>query len=139
MRSRKWLAILSAGLMMGAFVTVAPAKKPRSISGGQWGGPHIQMQVANGSATIEYDCATGTISGPLRIDSRGRFSLLGKHVREHGGPIRMGEDRSGVPARYTGWTDGKTMKLTVTLVNTKADLGTFELTHGSAGRVFKCR
>ena len=139
MRSRKFLFSLSAGLIIGAFVTLAVAKRPRSIANGQWGGPHIQMQVANGSATIEYDCANGTISGPLRVDSRGRFSLLGKHVREHGGPIRMGEDRSGVPARYTGWTDGKTLKLTVTLVNNKTKLGTFELTRGSAGRVFKCR
>jgi hypothetical protein len=139
MRSRKLFVILTAGLMLGTFVTLALARKPRSIAGGQWGGPHIQMQVANGSATIEYDCANGTISGPLRLDSRGRFSLLGKHVREHGGPIRLADDRSGVPARYTGWTDGKTMKLTVTLVSTKTEIGTFELTRGSAGRVFKCR
>jgi hypothetical protein len=139
MRSRKLSIILSAGLMIGIFVTLALAKKPRSVANGQWGGLHIQMQVANGSATIDYDCANGTINGPLKVDSRGRFSLLGKHVPEHGGPIRMGEDRSGVPARYTGWTDGKTMKLTVTLVDTKTEVGTFDLTRGSSGRVFKCR
>lgn len=139
MSSRKLSIILSAGLMIGAFVTLALAKKPRSMANGQWGGLHIQMQVANGSATIDYDCANGTINGPLKVDSRGRFSLLGKHVPEHGGPIRMGEDRSGVPARYTGWTDGKTMKLTVTLVDTKTEVGTFDLTRGSSGRVFKCR
>ena len=139
MRSRKLISILSAGLIMGALGTLALAKKPRSFADGSWGGPHIQMQVNNGSATIEYDCATGTIKGPLKVDSRGRFSLLGTHVREHGGPIRLGEDRSGVPARYTGWTDGKTMKLTVTLTSTKTDVGTFELTHGAIGRIRKCR
>lgn len=139
MRSRKLFLILSAGLIMGALVTFTVAKKPRSFVNGSWGGQHIQINVENGSATIEYDCANGTISGPLKVDSRGRFSLLGKHVREHSGPIRMGEDRSGVPARYTGWTDGKTMKLTVTLTGSKTEVGTFELTHGSIGRIRKCR
>ena len=139
MRSEKLLLVLSAALIMAASVTLVLAKKPRSIASGTWGGKHIQMSVANGSATIEYDCANGTIAGPLRVDSRGRFSLLGKHVREHGGPIRMGEDNEGAPARYTGWTDGKTMKLTVTLVDTKTELGTFELTRGNSGRLFKCR
>jgi hypothetical protein len=130
---------LSVGLMLGFFVTFAFAKKPRSIANGAWGGPHIHMQVANGSATIEYDCGNGTISGPLRVDSRGRFSLVGKHVQEHGGPTRIDEDRSGVPARYTGWTDGKMMKLTVTLVDSKTEVGTFELTRGGEGRIRKCR
>jgi hypothetical protein len=138
MRSRKFLLILSAGLMIGTLVTLAAAKKPRSIADGQWGGTHIRMTVANGSAMIEYDCANGTINGPLRLDSRGRFSLNGTHVREHGAAVRMSEEENSAPARYTGWTDGKTMKLTVTLVNPKTELGTFQLTRGSAGRVFKC-
>ena len=139
MRSRKLLVFLSAGLMIGTFVTLVPAKKPRSIASGQWGGPHIQMQVANGSATIEYDCANGSIDGPLKLDSRGRFSLSGKHFREHGGPIRMGEEKKGVTARYTGRIDGERMTLTVTLVNSKGPMGTYQLTRGSEGRVFKCR
>jgi hypothetical protein len=139
MRSEKLLIVLSAGLILAASATFVWAKKPRSIASGTWGGQHIQMSVAKGAATIEYDCANGTIAGPLRVDSRGRFSLLGKHVRERGGPVRIGKDNEGAPARYTGWTDGKTMKLTVTLVDTKTELGTFELTRGNSGRVFKCR
>ncbi len=133
-----WIRLFAILIIVLAIMP-AFAKKPRTIASGTWGGPHIQMSVANGSATIEYDCANGSITGPLRIDSRSRFTLSGKHVREHGGPIRVGEDRSGVPARYTGWTDGKTMKLTVTLVNPKTELGTFELTRGTEGRVRKCR
>ena len=138
MRSIRVLVIISAGLILGGFVS-AIAKKPRTIPNGGWGGPHIQLSVANGSATIEYDCATGTIDGPLKIDRHGRFSLLGKHVREHGGPIRMGEDREGAAARYTGRINGQHMTLTVKLVDSKQEVGTFALTRGSAGRVFKCR
>lgn len=133
--------LLIVGAFVGlGFVSMVQAKKPRTIANGSWGGQHIQMSVSHGSATIEYDCANGTITGPLKIDSRGRFELRGIHHVEHGGPVRIDEKQSGgEPAKYTGWTDGKKMKLTVTLVNSKTEIGTFELTRGDAGRVFKCR
>ena len=117
------------------------AGKPRAkqIPSGAWGGPHISIEINNGTATIEYDCANGTISGPLKLDRRGNFSLSGTHVREHGGPIRVNEQRSGQTALYTGWTDGKKMTLTVRLANTNESLGTFKLVHGQSGRVFKCK
>ena len=131
--------IASAVLGLGV-VTIVQAKKPRTIANGSWGGQHIQMSVTNGSANIEYDCANGTITGPLKIDSHGRFELSGIHNVERGGPARIDANQpAGAPAKYTGWTDGKKMKLTVTLVNSKTEIGTFELTRGSAGRVFKCR
>ena len=129
--------VLTALVGLG-FVSLAHAKKPRSIANGDWGGQHIQMSVTKGSATIEYDCANGTITGPLKIDSRGRFELRGRHAVERGGPARI-DQPAGEPAKYTGWTDGKKMKLTVTLVNSNTEIGTFELTRGGAGRIFKCR
>jgi hypothetical protein len=138
MRTQKMVLVFSGVFLIVGIATLGQAKRPRNIPNGTWGGLHIQLSVADGAATIEYDCANGKIDGPLRINSRGRFDLRGKHVREHGGPVRMGENRDGEPARYTGWTDGKTMKLTVTLVNTKTVVGTYTLTHGKEGRVFKC-
>jgi len=132
------LLILSAFVGLG-FVSMVQAKKPRTIASGSWGGQHIQMTISNGAAQIEYDCANGSIAGPLKIDSRGRFELRGTHNVEHGGPTRINDNEGGEPVKYTGWTDGKKMKLTVTLVNSKTEIGTFELTRGSAGRIFKCR
>ena len=41
-------------------------------------------------------------------------------------------------ARYTGRVDGKTLTLTVTLADTGRVVGTFTLTRGSSGRLFKC-
>jgi hypothetical protein len=120
-------------------VSLAGTKKSKYMRDGNWGGQHIQMSVNKHSAHIEYDCANGTITGPLKIDSRGRFDLRGRHNVEHGGPARIDEKPGGEPAKYTGWTDGKKMKLTVTLVNSKTEIGTFELTRGNMGRVFKCR
>lgn len=119
--------------------SAARSRKPRRLAQGSWGGQHIQMEVGQVSAKIEYDCAHGEMIGPLVIDKRGRFSLKGTHSPEHGGPIRSDETELNEPAIYSGWTDGKRMKLTVTLARRKAIVGAFDLTLGSGGRVFKCR
>ncbi len=136
----KKVTLLVVSAIVGlSLITIAQARKPRTIANGDWGGQHIRLSVTNGSAHVEYDCANGTIAGPLKIDSRGRFSLRGVHTAEHGGPVRSDETQRGEPANYTGWTDGKKMTLTVTLVNSKTEIGTFQLTRGGAGRIFKCR
>ena len=139
MRRKTMLLIVSAFVGLG-FVGMVQAKKSRTIATGSWGGQHIQMTITNGSARIEYDCANGSIAGPLKVDSRGRFELRGTHTVERGGPARIDDNGpAGEPAKYAGWTDGKKMKLTVTLVNSKTEIGTFELTRGNMGRIFKCR
>jgi hypothetical protein len=105
---------------------------------GSWGGPHIHIDVGPGSATIQYDCANGTIEGPLTIDRKGNFTWHGIHNREHGGPIRADETSNGRPAIYSGSVKGDTMTLTVKLANTNDVVDTFTLKRGSQGRVFKC-
>ncbi|MEP6913109.1 MAG: hypothetical protein ABI923_10155 [bacterium] len=113
-------------------------KKAASVPEGVWGGIHIHMQVTDQGADIEYDCAHGKISGPLRLDSRGRFRTSGIHVMEHAGPIRMEETLAEQPASYMGNVGGKTMTLEVTLTANSEHVGTFTLTQGSEGRIRKC-
>ena len=114
-------------------------RKPRQVPSGMWGGEHIRLEVAGRTASIEYDCAHGTITQPLALDRRGHFDARGTHVMEHGGPIRKDEQSDSRPARYTGWTDGKRMTLKVTLTDTDQVLGTFNLVHGERPRIVKCR
>jgi hypothetical protein len=97
------------------------------------------MVVTDDGADIEYDCAHGSISGPIKLESNGRFDVNGKHVREHSGPIRLGETLASQSARYVGRINGDLMILTVTLPDFSKDVGTFELKHGSEGRLWKCR
>lgn len=106
---------------------------------GVWGGLHIRLNLTKNRAEIEYDCAHGTIEEPLTLDDHGRFDVKGTHVGEHGGPVRTNERPNNHPARYTGYVNGETMSLTVTLTDTNETLDTFKLTHGSEGRVMKCR
>ncbi len=52
------------------------------IPTGVWGGQHINLEVGEKSAKIEYDCASGVIDGPLVVDGDGHFNLRGTH--KHG-------------------------------------------------------
>jgi hypothetical protein len=133
------LLLLVSIVLLGVSLSVANTRKMQCITAGMWGGLHVVIRVTDDSATIEYDCAHGTINGPLTVDSQGRFALSGTHVREHGGPIRMNEKEVSHPAIYTGSIDGEKMTLTVKLTDSDEPLGTFTLTHGQPGRLRKCR
>ncbi|MGH9928883.1 MAG: hypothetical protein ACREA9_06595 [Pyrinomonadaceae bacterium] len=105
---------------------------------GVWGGLHINIEVADSGATIEYVCAHGTITEKIVPDREGRFVVKGRHIKERPGPIREGDDTEGQPATYTGSIDGQTMTLTVKLSGTDEEIGSFTLTHGKTGRNRKC-
>jgi hypothetical protein len=115
----------------------AKTQKMRRIATGVWGGEHINMKVRAKSATIEYDCATGVIAGPLVVDRSGHFSLRGTHKMERGGPVRLGDEPKPVPATYTGSIKGNTMTLTLKLAG--ADDETFTLEKRKTGELFKCK
>src|SRR2546423_1108989 len=117
-----------------------PAKQTSArIANGGWGGPHARLQVTDNGAEIEFDCAHGTLAGPLTLDAQGHFSVAGTFAGERGGPVRIDEKDTSVPARYTGSAHGDTMSLNVKINDGQEDVGTFTLTKGSSGRLWKCR
>ena len=132
------LILLSLVLLMVSSAASRPRKMQR-LATGPWGGPHIRMEVGEKSATIDYDCANGTIDGPFNIDGKGRFTWRGAHNRERPGPIRVDEQGNSRPAIYTGSVKGDTMRLTVKLADSNEVVETFTLKRGSGGRVFKCK
>ena len=97
------------------------------------------MEVTKTGAKVEYDCAFGKIDEPLLTDKNGNFEARGTHVFERGGPLEIGEPPpKRLPAAYRGWTDGSRMSLTVTLLDTGKDVGTFSLGLGRPPRIEKC-
>lgn len=118
--------------------TPPPSSQERTLATGVWGGVGVKMEATEDGATLEFDCAHGTIAGRLAVNENGKVLLKGHFVREHGGPIRQGEDRSGVPATYSGTTEGDTLTLTITLDDSKEEIGTYTLTRGKTGRIRKC-
>jgi hypothetical protein len=109
---------------------------------GSWGGPHISLELTKDGGRVEYDCAHGTIAGPVVLDREGRFEAAGTHSAEHPGPVREEDERrEGQPVRYRGKVSGETLTLTVTPAGsneTNEEIGTFTLTRGATPRLMKC-
>lgn len=114
-------------------------KKMEDVKTGSWGGDHIRLDVTENGATIDYDCAHGTIDRKIVPDAAGQFDAVGTHVREHGGPIRKDEEENAHPARYSGQIQNDKMTLTVTETDKNITVGTFTLVYGENGRVMKCK
>ena len=129
-------------IILGGIAFAAACHNPiagdERVALGTWGGASIRLDVASRGATVEYDCAHGTIDEPLITDRDGRFVLTGTHVREHGGPIRQDEPLDRHPARYRGQMNGDSLRLIVTLTDLQQDVGTFTVTRGATARLFKC-
>ena len=126
-------------LLTGAFVCCGGPTAPETpLATGSWGGVGIRLEITAQGATIDYDCAHGTIDQPLVADREGRFSAAGVHVREHGGPIRLDEPSDRHPAQYEGQLSGTSVRLTVTLLDTPQVVGTFNAVRGATARVIKC-
>jgi hypothetical protein len=118
-------------------------RAPDALIPGVWGGEHIQFTVTETGARVEYDCAHGTVEGKIVVDAQGRFNVYGRHVEEHGGPVRPTEveeeGASGYRVRLSGRVGGSLMKLTVTRADTREVIGTFNLARDREPVLVKCR
>lgn len=123
-------------LLFSLVLFISCMQNMQRIPMGVWGGQHINMDVGEKSARVEYDCANGTIDGPLVVDSNGNFKLRGIH-RLEGGPITPDDDKKGQPASYTGSIKGNTMTLTLKVGDSEPE--TFTLEKGKQGELVKCK
>ena len=140
MTQMAWKASLCITLICGLTPMTAHANALlKAVPTGSWGGEHIRLVVTGTGATLEYDCAFGRIDEPLLTDKNGNFEARGIHVFERGGPLEIGEPPpKRLPALYRGWTDGSEMSLTVILLETGKDVGTFKLALGRPPQLEKC-
>jgi len=96
------------------------------------------MEVTDSGATLDFDCASGTITEPIVLDSAGKFSAKGLYARHHPGPTREEENNNGQPATYSGVVDDENLSLTITFVKNSENAGNFTLAHGKLGRIRRC-
>lgn len=122
----------------GACATSPTGPSDNPVAVGIWGGDHAGLTIVETGAHLEFDCAHGDISQPLMVDRNGNLSVDGVFVREHGGPIPIGEQPDQKPALYAGNVDGATMTLDVTLTGSQEKIGTFRLTYRASPHVVKC-
>ena len=132
------LAMIWIGMIWIGCVAAEAGKSNSEPLTGSWGGEHIGVTFTAQGASIEYDCAQGTIDGPVIPDGEGRFEAKGTHTAEHGGPVREGEQEEGRPARYRGQVKGGSLKLTVAL-SSGEEIGTFLLSRDVQPRLTRCQ
>jgi hypothetical protein len=128
-----------AGLVASALLgcTTGPAQSHAGAPVvGAWGGAHASLTLTETGGTIAYDCAHGGMSAPMVPDADGSFDVAGVHVREHGGPIRIGEIPDSAPARYVGQVKGDRMTLRALVAGDT--IGPFELQLGAVPQLFRC-
>jgi len=128
--------LLAAGLALIG-MAMAPEPTKRAALKGNWGGEGAGLQITDDGAQLFFDCAKGTIEGPITLDENGRFEVTGRYVKEGPGPTRP-EQTQGVGARYLGQLDGNTLTLSIRLTLSRDVLGPFTLTKGRMPRVREC-
>nr|WP_166177390.1 hypothetical protein [Altererythrobacter segetis] len=106
--------------------------------GGSWGGRGVGLTLDAGGGRLEYDCAAGTIEGPVLPDAAGRFVAGGAHSPGHGGPERIDRPPESLPARYSGTVHGGEMRLEVDVPSRGLHLGPFTLRRGAQPVLLRC-
>jgi hypothetical protein len=132
-------AALSLAFMDTACLASALSPDDGRVPAGTWGGEHVALTVTDAGAHAEFDCASADITQPLTVDRGGRVAVEGVYVREHGGPVRLGEEPDRPRALFSGRLDGKILTIDITLIESKEIIGHFTVTLGSQPRVRKCR
>jgi hypothetical protein len=112
------------------------ASNSRQLSG-LWGGNHVTLEISDQGATLEFDCATGSISEPILLDSAGSFDVTGSYTRQGPGPVRQAKQRDD-GAHYSGTVTDQTMTLTVRLEGSSAPAINLSLTRDKQGKLWKC-
>jgi hypothetical protein len=105
---------------------------------GVWGGTGIGLTIGAESVKIEYDCAEAEIKQKFVTDAGGNFNLDGFYKRQ---PPMIRVDMVVKPqaANFQGVIDGSTMRLKVTLTETKQLIGEYTLKRGEDPELRKCR
>lgn len=117
--------------------TTTPTTSAQRQLSGLWGGMHVTLETSERGASLEFDCATGTIREPIVLDSAGHFDVAGSYNREGPGPVRQGVQTDS-SARYSGTVTGEEMTLAVRLEGSSEPLLNLSLTRGKQGKIQKC-
>lgn len=126
--------LIAAVAGLAACASLPPEGVPLT---GQWGGRHVGLTLGESSGQLDYDCAAGTIDGPLVPLRDGTFEAEGRHTPGTGGPEREGEVRPSYRALYSGAVHGTRMTLQARVEN-GALLGPFTLARDSEPILLRC-
>jgi len=112
----------------------------QTLTAGAWGGEGAVLRIADdGVATLEFDCATGSLSDPPTVQPDGSFSWVGEFDPERGNPVAGTGDADPQPATYHGVLDGTELTLSVDVEPLDHAEGPFVLSRDEPGFLRKCQ
>lgn len=120
--------------LLAACAAVPPSASPIT---GEWGGQHVGLSLTPAGGRLEYDCAAGTVLGPLRMNRDGTFIVEGTHTPSSGGPEIEGRVLPSYSVRYSGSVRGNGMSFQGRVENGLL-LGPFTLRRGAEPIIFRC-
>lgn len=116
-------------------MTLSGAAQPPLI--GEWAGDRARLALSATGGTIDYDCGSGTIKGPLRLDAKGRFKANGTHDEFSAGPTPADAAPHARPAAYSGSLNGDTLTLVVQVAG-ESRPRTLNLVRGKRIKLIRC-
>ena len=105
---------------------------------GSWGGTHIGLTLDAAGGQLDYDCAAGTIAGPVMVDAAGRFHATGTHTPGTGGPAHQGYVPPAYPASYQGNVRGDEMTIRISVPARGFVIGPYQLRRGADPNLLRC-
>jgi len=137
---------LFASLVAIAVIAIAPAKEcaQSALPAGTWGGDHVSLTVSEKGAELDFDCATGAITGPVSVGDNGAIDVAGTYTQERPGPVTLENQTKHAAAKYTGKVTvepagERRLSFEIKLTDPEKTIGPFVVTLGKEPRVFKCR
>lgn len=127
------IAIVAAALTGCA----TPQAASQPLAGG-WGGTHVGLTLDAAGGRLDYDCAAGTIVGPVMLDAAGRFRATGTHTPGTGGPVQQGQVLPAYPASYQGQVRRDRMTLSISVPSRGFVIGPYELRRGADPVLMRC-
>jgi hypothetical protein len=98
-----------------------------------WGGDGGQLTLSQSNGSLDLDCASGELDGPILPDASGAFSVGGTYTQGSGVPLP--QPPPPVPVTYTGVIQGSTMILKFVVNGTPYEL---TLTANMMGTILRC-
>jgi hypothetical protein len=104
---------------------------------GRWGGDRLQLVIESNKGSVVTDCASGTINGPIKLTSDGKFVASGTFEPHRGGPQRADEPAAPANANYTGEVKQDVMRLSILAAGTTS-AQVFNLRKGAVVKLVRC-
>jgi hypothetical protein len=104
---------------------------------GEWAGDRARLTLSATGGKIDYDCGSGTIRGPLRLDARNRFKAGGLFEEYAPGPASADAPPHMRPTVYRGTLDGDTLTLVVQIAGSPSPR-TLHLVRGKRIKLIRC-